>query len=423
MRGDTEWAIEGLPDPGQLFAELRALSIDGEGVTRAAYAASETAALNFIAAVAERFGLEVARDQAANLVVTLPHQDPSAPCILVGSHLDSVPSGGNYDGAAGVIAGILCLIRFRLLQQRPASNVKVLALRAEESPWFDTACLGSRALFGELTDDLSRRHRVTGLTLKEHLESVGAAIGPIASGQRLLSDADVESYYELHIEQGPVMIERDVPVAVVSGIRGILRLPAITCVGEEGHSGAVPRELRRDAVSAVVALLHRMDEHWVKLIDDRHDLVITSGVLSTNPRHHSPSRIAGDVTFSLDIRSLNGSTLQRVQTILRDEMQGLERDRGVSFAIGTEYLTPPAAMDARLRDHLMRTARRHGIPAIEIPSGSGHDAMVFARNGIPSAMIFVRNQRGSHNPLEAMEISDFLLASDLLYRALAERPN
>jgi beta-ureidopropionase / N-carbamoyl-L-amino-acid hydrolase len=163
--------------------------------------------------------------------------------------------------------------------------------------------------------------------------------------------------------------------------------------------------------------------HWVALIDDRHDLVITSGIFSTNPRHHSPSRIAGDVTFSLDIRSLNQSTLRRVQTILRDEMQGLERDRGVRFVIGTEYLSPPAAMDARIRDRLMRTAHRHGIPAIEIPSGSGHDAMVFARNGIPSAMIFVRNQGGSHNPLEAMEMPDFLMASDLLYRTLAEGPD
>jgi N-carbamoyl-L-amino-acid hydrolase len=104
-------------------------------------------------------------------------------------------------------------------------------------------------------------------------------------------------------------------------------------------------------------------------------------------------------------------------------MQRLERERGVNFAIGTEYLTPPAAMDTRMRDHPMLTARRYGILAIEIPSGSGHDAMVFARNGIPSAMIFVRNQKGSHNPLEAMEMPDFLLASELLYRALAEKPH
>jgi N-carbamoyl-L-amino-acid hydrolase len=258
--------------------------------------------------------------------------------------------------------------------------------------------------------------------LREHLQGVGAAVEPIAAGRRLLPDTEVAGYYELHIEQGPVMIQRDAPVAVVSGIRGILRLPAIKCVGEEGHSGAVPRELRHDAVSAVVALLHRVDEHWMRMIDQGHDLVITSGVLSTNPHHHSPSRIAGEVTFSLDVRSLGCPTLERVQAILLDEMRLIERERGVTFTPGTEYLTPSAAMDAGMRNHLRRMAERHGIPAIEMPSGSGHDAMVFARNGVPSAMIFVRNQNGSHNPLEAMEISDFLLASDLLYQALAEKP-
>jgi len=421
MRATTGWAIHGLPDPNQLFAELRQLSADGQGVTRAAYTTSETAALDFIADVAKSYDLDVSRDQAANLVVTLSGQDPLAPCILLGSHLDSVPSGGNYDGAAGVIAGLLCLIRFRRLHQTPPQNIKVLALRGEESPWFDTACLGSRALFGELAGDLSRTHRNTGRSLREHLESVGAAIELIAAGRRLLCTAEVAGYYELHIEQGPVMIERNVPVAVVTGIRGILRLPAIKCVGEEGHSGAVPREMRHDAVFAVVSLLHRMDEHWMKMIGQRQDLVITTGVLSTNPHHHSPSRIAGDVTFSLDVRSFSRPTLEHVQTILLDEMRAIESERGVTFTPGTKYITPPEAMDTRMRSHLMRMAQRHNIPAIEMPSGSGHDAMVFARNGVPSAMIFVRNQNGSHNPSEAMEMSDFLLASELLYQALAEK--
>lgn len=423
MDADGGWAIEGLPDPGQIFAELRELTADNQGVTRAAYMPAETAALELIAAIAERHRLEVSRDQAANLIVTLQGQDPLAPCILVGSHLDSVPSGGNYDGAAGVIAGLLCLIRFRLLGKAPPVTVKLIGLRAEESPWFDTACLGSRALFGELALDLSRTHRATGRTLREHLESVGADIGPIAAGHRLQLNNEIAGYYELHIEQGPVMIERAVPVAIVSGIRGILRLPAIKCTGEEGHSGAVPRELRRDAASAVVTLLHRMDELWLKTIDQREDLVITSGVLSTNPNHHSPSRIAGEVTFSLDVRSLELTILERVQKFLSEQIKTIERERGVTFTSGTEYLTPPEAMDARMRSHLARTADRCGIATIEMPSGSGHDAMVFARNKIPSAMIFVRNQNGSHNPLETMEMPDFLLALELLYQALANKPD
>jgi N-carbamoyl-L-amino-acid hydrolase len=353
--------------------------------------------------------------------VALPGQNPRAPYILVGSHVDSVPCGGNYDGLAGVIAGLLCLIRFQLSRTIPPQNVKLIALRAEESPWFETACLGSRALFGELASDLARKHRVTGRSLRDHLEDVGAAIGPIAAGQHLLSNAQIAGYYELHIEQGPVMIERNVPVAVVSDIRGILRLPAIKCLGEEGHSGAVPRQLRHDAVLAVVTLLHRMDQHWSKMLDEKQDLVITSGVLCTNARHHSPSRIAGEVTFSLDLRSRDDRTLKRVREVLAEEMRVIEQEQGVTFTQGTEYLTPSEPMDVRMRTHLKRLAEQHDIPFIEMASGSGHDAMVFARNGVPSAMIFVRNQNGSHNPSEAMEISDFLLGANLLYQALAEK--
>ena len=201
----------------------------------------------------------------------------------MGSHLDSVPHGGNYDGAAGVIAGLLCLIRLRLEGKVPRHGIKVLALRGEESPWFETACLGSRALFGELAGDFARHHRSTGLSLREHLQAVGANVELIASSRKLIEPAQIAAYYELHIEQGPIMVERKVPVGVVSGIRGILRFPSINCFGEEGHSGAVPRELRRDPVSAAVDLLHRIDSHWIKSLDQGVDLVITSACFPRRP--------------------------------------------------------------------------------------------------------------------------------------------
>jgi beta-ureidopropionase / N-carbamoyl-L-amino-acid hydrolase len=414
------WRHEGMPLAEKLFEELHALSGDGPGVTRAAYTPSESAALDFVERIAEKYQLQTARDPAANLVVSLTGQDPLLPFVFVGSHLDSVPHGGNYDGAAGVVAGLLCLIRLRLEGRVPPRGIKVLALRGEESAWFETACLGSRALFGELAGDLARHHRSTGLSLREHLQAVGANVELIASGRKLVEPEQIAAYYELHIEQGPVLVERKVPVAVVSGIRGILRFPSINCFGEEGHSGAVPRELRRDAVSAVVDLLHRLDSEWIKLLDQNVDLVITSGVLSTPSQNHSPSRIAGEIVFSLDVRSIDLEVLENIRVLIRAEMETVQRERKVHFKIGTEYLTPPEKMDSTLCSHLTELAERCEIPYITIASGSGHDAMVFARNRIPTAMIFVRNEHGSHNPNEHMSISDFLQACELLYRALSE---
>jgi N-carbamoyl-L-amino-acid hydrolase len=414
------WRHQSMPQAEKLFEELLELSGGGPGVTRAAYTPSESAALDFVERTAKKYQLQTARDRAANLVISLPEQDPRLPFVFVGSHLDSVPHGGNYDGAAGVIAGLLCLVRLRLEGKVPPRGIKVLALRGEESPWFETACLGSRALFGELAGDLARHHRSTGLSLREHLQAVGADIELIASSRKLVEPGQIAAYYELHIEQGPIMVERKVPVGVVSGIRGILRFPSINCSGEEGHSGAVPRELRRDAVSAAVELLHRIDSHWIKLLDQGVDLVITSGMLSTPPEKHSPSRIAGEIAFSLDVRSIDRDVLENVRTFIRAEMETVQRERNVKFKIGTEYLTPPERMDLTLRAHMTELAERYKIPYIEIASGSGHDAMVFARNRIPSAMIFVRNEHGSHNPNEGMSMSDFLQACELLYRALSE---
>jgi N-carbamoyl-L-amino-acid hydrolase len=414
------WRREGMPQAEKLFEELRALSGEGPGVTRAAYTPSESAALDFVERLAQEYQLQVTRDPAANLVVSLSGQDPLLPFVFVGSHLDSVPHGGNYDGAAGVLAGLLCLIRLRLEGKVPPRGIKLLALRGEESPWFETACLGSRALFGELAGDLVRHHRSTGLSLREHLKAVGANVDLIASSRKLLEPDQIAAYYELHIEQGPVMVERKVPIAVVSGIRGILRFPSIYCLGEEGHSGAVPRELRRDPVSAVVDLLHRIDSQWVKLLDQNVDLVITSGVLCTPSQNHSPSRIAGEIIFSLDVRSIHLEVLESIRALIRTEMETVQRERKVRFRIGTEYLTPPEKMDSSLCAHLTQLAERYEIPYIELASGSGHDAMVFARNRIPSAMIFIRNENGSHNPNEKMSMSDFLQACELLYRALSE---
>ena len=202
-----------------IFNELRELTADTVGVSRQSYGPGEQEAMELIARYAEEEGLEVDWDSAANLVVSLPGKARTHPSIFCGSHLDSVPHGGNFDGAAGVIAGLMALIQINRSGLDPVVPTKLIALRGEESAWFGLCYLGSYSLFGQMTGkDLDRKHRSSGRTLREYMSKAGANVAAISQGQTLINPEDIAAYVELHIEQGPVMVARDVPVGIVTEI-------------------------------------------------------------------------------------------------------------------------------------------------------------------------------------------------------------
>lgn len=403
-----------------LFAALHRIGWDGTGITRPSYAAAESAALDHIAAAAHALGLATRRDRAANLVVTLPGADPVLASVSCGSHLDSVPQGGNFDGAAGVIAGLLALAALRDLPGR-RRDLCLFALRGEESAWFGRPYLGSSALFGDLgAEDLATPRLGDGETLAEAMAATGADVPAIAEGARLLDPARLAAWFELHIEQGPVLVARNLPVAVVTGLRGNLRHREIVCAGAAGHSGAVPRWLRHDAVFAVAELIARLDRHWQQMLAQGQDLVVTVGTIGTDPAEHAISRIPGLVRFSLEARSESADTLAAFDALLHEECAAIESATGVAFRFDRRRDTAPAQMDPALIASLREAATALGLPGETMPSGAGHDAAVFANHGVPSAMIFVRNAHGSHNPNEAMAMTDFLDGTRLLLAALAQ---
>jgi N-carbamoyl-L-amino-acid hydrolase len=405
----------------ELFDAVREASKARAGVTRPSYSATETAAMRIIADAAARDGLASRFDAAANLVVELP--GGSQPAYWMGSHLDSVPEGGNYDGLAGVIAGLLCLRKAKqqgVLLDRPLA---VVGLRGEESAWFGKPYLGSYALFGRLTArDLERPHRDTGRPLAEYMRAVGADVERIAAGEALVERSAIGAWLELHIEQGPIMVAREAPVGVVTGIRGNLRHIEAFCHGAAGHSGAVPRWLRHDAVFALAELLMRLDDNWQALNARGVDLVVTTGIVSTDSREHSVTRIPGEVRFSLDIRSQSLDTLEAFYQLVLVEAAGIEKSRGVKFEFGERLLTEPGIIDRDWAARLRKLCGALELPYIDIPSGAGHDAAIFAHEGVPAAMIFVRNDRGSHNPDEAMALADFMMGVELLYHAVTTPP-
>ncbi|PHK95586.1 Zn-dependent hydrolase [Pseudoroseomonas rhizosphaerae] len=413
-----EAELDGLA--GRLFGALREMSFDGVGITRECFTDTETAALRLIEAEARRLGLETEWDAGANLWATLPGREPELPAIACGSHLDSVPQGGNFDGAAGVIAGLLALGRLKAEGFAPRRSLRLLALRGEESAFYGQAYLGSSALFGRLGPaDLAAVNVARPQSLGEAMAATGIDTGRVARGEALIDPAGLAAWLELHIEQGPVLVARRMPAAVVTGIRGNLRHRAVECLGEAGHSGAVPRWLRHDTVFAVAELITRLDRHWRTLLERGRDLVVTAGILGTDPAEHALARIPGRVTFSLDIRSQSRETLEAFYDLFLSECAGIAEERGVRFDPGRRLEAAPARMDEALVGLLREELRGMGQPDEPIPSGAGHDAAVFAQAGVPSAMIFVRNANGSHNPREAMEMEDFHVGAELLRRGLA----
>jgi N-carbamoyl-L-amino-acid hydrolase len=324
---------------------------------------------------------------------------------------------------AGVVAGVLILDGLKG-RARQAPPVRVLALRGEESAWYGKAYTGSLALTGQLpASALALRHRSGTGTLGEAMAKSGVDVDAVARGEALIGPGDIAAWLELHIEQGPVMIARQWPAAVVTGIRGNIRHTTVTCRGEAGHSGAVPRWLRKDAVLAVADLLSRLDEHWRVLLQMGMDLVMTVGILGTAPQSHAVSVIPGEARFSFEVRSQDKDTLERFYDLMLQECQAVGQARGVSFSFDERLISAPATMDRGWIERLEAAGKALGRPVERMASGAGHDAAVFANAGIPAAMVFVRNANGSHNPREAMEIGDFLAGVDLLTAALTEAPH
>jgi N-carbamoyl-L-amino-acid hydrolase len=402
-----------------LFDSLSRATRHGRGIVRDSYGAGEQAAHDIMHAAADQIGLDVSIDAIGNLMMTLPGRDRHAPRIMIGSHLDSVPQGGNYDGAAGVVAGLSALSAVRQAGIRVPCDITVMGIRAEESAWFDIAYLGSGGAFGLLDPAcLSIARSDNGRSLEATLIERGFDPQPIRERRPLLDASRIRAYLELHIEQGPTLVAEKLPAAVVTGIRGCKRFRNARCIGQYGHSGAVNRAHRHDAVAATVALLHHLEAFWLQQEQAGADLVITSGELYTDPAMHGPSKIAGETRFVIDVRSVSDATMDAVAAEARRAAARIGDAYRVAFDLGATSDSPPAVMDDRLRASLRGRLER----PFEMASGAGHDAAVFAKMGIPTGMIFVRNDHGSHNPDEAMTLDDFAVATRALLGLLLEFP-
>ncbi len=415
VRGEEKWV-------GDLFDELRAGSLDkvGPGVTRDTYGAGEQFGYRVIEARAQAMGLERKYDHAANLFMTRAGRDRAGPRLMMGSHLDSVGNGGNFDGAAGVVAGLVAMRVMDKLGLTPKCDVTTMAIRAEESVWFQVSYIGSRSAFGVLPDGALAAPRTdTGRALAEHMAECGADVAAVEAGVASLRAEDIRAWVEVHIEQAPQLIEAGKSVAVGTGVPGNFRYPEIKVHGEMAHVG-LPRRFRRDAVLAASEFALGLDEIWKSEDAAGRPMAFTIGRFGTDPAEHALTKVAGLMTLSLDVRAYDRGHLAELEGRVLALTKEIEARRGVRIDLGARASADVAPSDPALMTRLTASAGALGIATMPLASPASHDTATFTVAGVPSCMLFVRNANGSHNPYEAMEIADFLDAAAVLSGWLIE---
>lgn len=399
----------------RVLHSLHESSADSPGVTRDAYGAGEAAAHAIVRADAVSLGADVSVDAAGNLFMTLPGADRSLPGFMTGSHLDSVPHGGNFDGAAGVIAGLAAMAALRESCMIPPQDFTVVAFRAEEAAWFPISYPGSMAALGKLDPDLLNVPRSdTGRSLAAHMAEAGFDVDAVRRGVAHIRPDMVAAFVEVHIEQGPVLVGQNIPVGLVTTINGGFRHMNATVTGEWAHSGATPFSYRQDAAVAFAELVVGLNQWWESQEVAGIPLTITFGKVWTDPNMHAGSRVAGEVQFSVDVRAGSSAVLAAAADQLSAVATSISSAHGVKIAFGPRFEWSVEEMDSRLLDCMEQLAANICLPVLRMPSGAGHDAAAMAAAGIPAGMIFVRNANGSHNPDEAMDAEDLDLAVALL---------
>ncbi|NKC13758.1 MAG: allantoate amidohydrolase [Gammaproteobacteria bacterium] len=353
-------------------------------------------------------GMSVRLDEAANLVGRLEGRQPDLPALMLGSHIDTVPDGGRYDGALGIVLPLVCATYLQRAGWQPCYPLEVTAFGDEEGARFQSTYLGSRAMAGTLDRAVLEASDSDGISLRGALRDFGLAPERLAHAAR--RPGELAAYVEVHIEQGPVLEAEDLPVGIVSAIAGATRL-AITVSGAAGHAGTVPMALRKDALAAAAEVILFIEQYCAT-----EGLVGTVGQLAVAPG--AVNVIPGAATFSVDIRAGDDAAREQAVNTIRATLEPIAARRGVSFDVRQTHSARSVACDQRLSARLAGAVRACGHPVKHLPSGAGHDAAAMAAL-VPSAMLFVRCAKGiSHHPDEAISGADAAAAARVLIHFL-----
>ena len=383
------------------------------GVSRLGFSPEDQAARAWLVERMKEAGLDVWVDAAANLHGRRAGTDRSMPTILFGSHIDSVPKGGNFDGDVGSMGALEVMLALRDEKAATRHPFEMVVWSNEEGVHYGKGVFGSRvAARGPDADELEAKDE-NGVTLAEWLRRYGADPGRIAEAR--LDPRRVASYVELHIEQGGVLDRAGVQIGVVQGIVGIDRYH-VTLEGFANHAGTTPMAERRDALVAAARLIVAVREE-VMARPGRQ--VGNVGYVQVQPG--APNVVPGLVRLPVELRDLEREVIDDMASRIRARAEAIGKDAGVTFTMERYATDEPALTDPALQDIVETAARGAGYSTLRLPSGAGHDAQSLGRAGIPIGMIFVPSKGGiSHSPRERTEWDDVTRGAEVLYRVLRE---
>ncbi len=371
----------------------------------------ESKARQLVADWCRGVGATVRRDAAGNLYAHFAGEQDLEPCVLVGSHIDSVPEGGRFDGALGVCCAAEALVSLKDAGVRFRRPVELVAWADEEGARFGVGLFGSSAAFGRLPAGAAALTDRNGVSIGDALRAMGEAGDPTKAAR---DPTRIHAYLELHIEQGPRLERAGVPLGVVSDIVGIFHA-RVRVRGRADHAGATVMGARKDALVAATELIAALE----RIASAVPDAVGTVGEIAVRPG--AKNVVPGECVFSLDIRAPREDAIDGVLGELKAEMARVMLARDVRIAIEQVNRVPVTPLDPDIR-RILATAV-HSAAGIEPPimvSGAGHDAQNPSLAGVPTGMIFVRSTGGSHTPTEFAASADAALGTDALARAIKE---
>ncbi len=402
----------------RLWASLMELAEIGAtpkgGVCRLAASDLDGAARRLFIRWCEAAGCRVTVDRIGNIFARRAGRNPALPPIMTGSHLDTQPTGGKFDGAYGVMAGLEIVRSLNDLGYETEAPIEIVAWTNEEGSRFSPAMVGSGVFAGVFALDTAlatRDNNAPELSLGAELERIGFAGAAPAGGRQ------VGAYFEAHIEQGPILEAAGRPIGVVTGAQG-QRWYEITVTGEEAHAGTTPLPRRRDALLGAARMIDRVNR-----IGQAHtpDARATVGFVQVSP--NSRNTIPGRVFFTVDFRHPEDAVLTRMDLELRAACAEAAATARVEAAVEEFWHFPPTPFDPAQVDAVRGAAAALGYPHQDIISGAGHDAVYMARV-TPTAMIFVPCKDGiSHNEIEDAAPADLAAGCNVLLNAVLDRAN
>ena len=381
--------------------EAARIGADDGGVSRFAWSPELAEANAWLVERLEELGLEAEIDQAGNVLGRWDEGEGTA--VLIGSHLDTVPSGGRYDGALGVLAALevaRSLKRAGATLRRP---LWVVSFNDEEGGRFQTGMLGSRAFVGDLDLEDWRSRGVP-----DAMAAAGFDFDRLAEARGI---DRVGAYLELHIEQGPVLEQEGIDIGIVTAISGLLGF-RVRLTGEANHAGTTPMASRRDALAGASRVVLALRDE----ARDRGDMTANVGILSVAPGGFNV--IPGTAEFTIDVRAGHAEAFARAERFVHETLERVTNQEQLGLEVAETHRKQPTPLDPELQDVLAEAAEAEGATVRRMPSGAGHDAMVLAKY-VPAAMLFVPSRAGiSHSPDEFTDLHHCELGARVLYRAV-----